>query len=67
MTDIEFENHITDKFKPFECDHCVNCRISRTISAVFQCFPFVHGCEGKVFNAPGTNQRLDVSSMTPEK
>ena len=30
MTDTEFENHITDELKPSECDHHVNCRISRT-------------------------------------
>ena len=67
MTDTEFENHITDELRPFECDHCVNIRISRTNSSVFHCLPFVHECEGNIFNVPGTNQRVDVSSMTPEQ
>ena len=67
MTDIEFENHIVDELKPFECDYCVNFRISRTNSSVFHCLPFPHECEGNIFNASGTNQRVDVSSMTPEQ
>ena len=67
LTDAEFETHITDELKPFECDHCVNFRISRTNSLVFHCLPFVQECEGNIFNAPGTNQRVDVSSMTPDQ
>ena len=61
MTDTEFEHHITDELRPFECDHCVNCRISRTNSSVFHSLPFVQECEGNIFNAPDTNQRVDVS------
>ena len=67
MTDTEFEHHITDELRPFECDHCVNCRISRTNSSVFHCLPFVQECEGNIFNVPDRNQRVDVSSMTPEQ
>ena len=33
---------------------------------VFHCLPFVQD-EGNTFNAPCTNQRVDVSSMTPEQ
>ena len=67
ITDTEFENHITDEFKPFECDHCVNLRISRTNSAVFHCLPFSQECDDNIFNAFATNQRVDVGSMTPEQ
>ena len=67
MTDTEFENHETDEFKPFECDHCVNLRISRANSSVFNCLPFVRECEEDMFDIPSTNQRVDVNSMTPEQ
>ena len=67
MTETEFETHTTDELKPFECDHCVNIRISRTNSSVFHCLPFVDECENNIFNAPVTNQRDDVCSMAPEQ
>ena len=67
MTDTEFEHHITDELRPFECDHCVNCRISRTNSSVFHCLPFVQECEDNISDESSTNQRVDVSSMTPEQ
>ena len=67
LTDAEFETHINDELKPFECDRCVTARISKNNTSIFHCLPFVQECEGNVFNAPDANQRVDVSSMTPEQ
>ena len=67
MTDTEFEIHMMDEFKPFECDHCVNFRISKANSSVFNFLPFVQDYDGNTFNTPGSKQKVDVTSMTPEQ
>ena len=41
MTDTEFETHINDELKPFECDRCINESISRSNSSLFHCLPFL--------------------------
>ena len=65
LTDIEFEEHVNDVYKPFECDHCVSERIPKSNNSIFQTQPFPVECEENVFGKPTvTSRKRDISSMT---
>ena len=65
LTDIEFQQHVNDIYKPFVCDHCVSERISKSNNSVFQFLPFPVECEDNIFGKPTeTKRKPDVSSMT---
>ena len=65
LTDIEFQQHVDDIYKPFECDHWVSERISKSNNSVFQFLPFPLECEDNIFGKPTeTKCKPDISSMT---
>ena len=65
LTDTEFEEHVNDQDKPFECDHCVGIKIATENNSYFVKLPFPVECEGNIFGKPETKRRPDNSSMTP--
>ena len=66
LTDTEFQLHVDDQFKPYDCDHCINERNARNKRANFERLPFTHESDINIFNAPTLSQRPDVSSLSPE-
>ena len=65
LTDTEFQEHVNDTYKPFECDHCVSKLISKNNNSVFQSLPFPVECEDNIFGKPTeTKRKPDISSMT---
>ena len=52
LTDMEFEQHVSDVYKPFDCDHCVSERISKDNNTIFQTLPFPVECEDNIFGKP---------------
>ena len=42
LSEVEFKSHVEDVFKPYECDTCVNKRISQANLVVFQRLPFLN-------------------------
>ena len=52
LTDVEFEEHVNDIHKPFECDHCVGERIAKNNNSVFITLPFPVECEDNIFGKP---------------
>ena len=67
LTDTEFEEHMKDEFKPFECDHCVALKIAEENRSIFVQLPFPVECEGNIFGKPAEKMRPDISSLTPEQ
>ena len=67
LTDVEFQEHCTDEFKPFECDYCVSMRISLENNSIFVKLPFPVECEENIFGKPLSSPKPDVSSMSPEQ
>ena len=65
LTDAEFDEHVNDIFKPYDCDHCVSERIAKKNNTVFQTLPFPVECEDNIFGKPPESKsKPDVSSMT---
>ena len=65
LTDSEFQEHVDDIYKPFECDHCVSELISKNNNSVFQSLPFPVECEENIFGKPTEIKRKpDISTMT---
>ena len=65
LTDTEYQEHVDDIHKPFECDHCVSERISKINNTIFQTLPFPVECEDNIFGKPTeTKRKPDISSMT---
>ena len=52
LTDFEYEEHIADVFKPFQCDHCVCEIISKENNSIFRTLPFPVECEDNIFGNP---------------
>ena len=67
LTDSEFEEHINDEHKFFECDHCVAVKIANENNSVFIRLPFPVECEGNIFSKPEEKCKPDVSTLTPEQ
>ena len=67
LTDAEFQLHVGDQFKPYDCDHCISERNSRNNRYNLTCLPFTHESDINIFNAPTINQRPDVKSLSPEE
>ena len=67
MTDIEFQEHSLDEFKPFECDYCLSLRISLENNSIFVKFPFPVECKENIFGQPLPIPKPDVTSMSPEQ
>ena len=65
LTDAEFQLHVDEEFKPFDCDHCINERNARNSRATFERLPFTHESDINIFNAPTINQRPDINSLSP--
>ena len=64
LTDSEFEEHIVDIYRFFECDHCVSERIAKSNNSVFRTLPFPVEYEDNIFGKPPkTNRKPDVRSM----
>ena len=66
LTDVEFQEHSLDEFKPFECDYCVSLRISHENNAIFVKLPFPVECEENVFGKPFSIPKPDITSISPE-
>ena len=65
LTDAEYEEHLNDIYKPFDCDHCISERIAKNNNSVFQTLPFPVECEVNIFGKPPESARKpDISSMT---
>ena len=67
LTDIEFQDHTLDEFKPFECDYCVSLRISSENNSIFLRLPFPVECEGNIFGKPSPVPKSDVTSLSPDQ
>ena len=67
LTDIEYEEHMKDEFKPYECDHCVAVKIAEENKSIFVQLPFPVECEGNIFGKPAEKIKPDVSSLTPDQ
>ena len=67
LTDTEFEEHLKDEFKPYECDHCISVKIAKENNSVFVALPFPVECEDNIFGKPDEKPRPDVSSITPDQ
>ena len=67
LTDGEFNEHVTNEFRPFECDHCVALRIAKEHNSIFVKLPFPVECEENIFGKPPALPKPDVSSMTPDQ
>ena len=67
MTDAEYEEHMKDEFKPYECDHCVAVKIAEENKSIFVQLPFPVECEGNIFGKPAEKIKPDVSSLTPDQ
>ena len=67
LTDVEFQEHCLDEFKPFECDYCVSLRISHENNSIFMKLPFLVECEENIFGKPPPTPKPDVTSMSPEQ
>ena len=65
LTDTEFNDHVKDPDKPFECDFCIGAKISRENNENFLRLPFPVECEKFIFEQPFVKRKPDVSSMTP--
>ena len=62
---MEFQEHVDDVHKPFDCDHCVSERISKNNNTIFQTLPFPVECEDNIFGKPiETKRKPDINSMT---
>ena len=65
LTDSEFQEHVNDIYKPFDCDHCVSEIISKSNDSIFQSLPFSVECVKNIFGKPiETKRKSDISSMT---
>ena len=68
LTDTEFQEHVDDVYKRFECDHCVAERISKSNNTIFQTLPFPVECEDNIFGKPTEKKsKPDISSMSPSE
>ena len=67
LTDAEYEEHMKDEFKPYECDHCVAVKIAEENKSIFVQLPFPVECEGNIFGKPTEKIKPDVSSLTPDQ
>ena len=67
LTDAEYEEHMKDEFKPYECDHCVAVKIAEENKSIFVQLPFPVECEGNIFGKPAEKIKPDVSSLTPDQ
>ena len=65
LTDFEFDEHVRDSDKLYECDHCVGLKIANENNSVFVRLPFPVECEGNIFGKPEEKRKPDISSMTP--
>ena len=65
LTDTEFEEHVNDHDKPFECDHCAGMKIAEINNSYFIRLPFPVECEENIFGKPTEKLKPDVSSMNP--
>ena len=64
LTDTEYQEHLNDVLKPFECDHCVKEKIAKANNSVFVTLPFPVECEDNPFGNPQLKPKSDISSMT---
>ena len=65
LTDVEYDEHVNDIYKPFECDHCVSVKISKANNSIFQTLPFPVECEENVFGKPIESKRKpDITSIS---
>ena len=65
LTDAEFNEHVMDDYKFFECDHCVAERIAKINHSSLIKLPFPIECEGNIFGKPEIKKKNDVESLSP--
>ena len=67
LTDVEFSEHLSDEYKPFECEHCVSKRIADENKSIFVRLSFSIECEDNVFGKPEPKRKPDITSMSPDQ
>ena len=65
LSENEFQAHVDDPYKYFECDTCVSRRISKENRSIFQRLPFVQEFEAS-FDVFKPFRRNDVRSLSPD-
>ena len=67
LTDNEYELHVNDEYKPFECQKCVIEKKAKANNSIFTVLPFPVECEGNPFGKPVSTPKPDISSMNPSQ
>ena len=68
LTDEEFQDHVVDNLKPFECDHCISERVSKENNSYFMRLPFPVECEGNIFGKPYIKtSKPDITTLSPSQ
>ena len=67
LTDIEFEYHVQDEHKPFECQKCFGDKNAKSKNSIFSILPFPVECEDNPFGKPVSQPKPDISSLNPSQ
>ena len=67
LTDNEFEDHVNDEHKHFECQKCFSEKNAKARNSIFTVLPFPVECEDNPFGKPVSKSKDDVSSMSPSQ
>ena len=66
LSENEFQAHVDDPYKYFECDTCVNRRLSKEKRTIFQRLPFVQEYDENLFENIHPIRKQDVRSLAPD-
>ena len=64
LTDIEFQEHLNDVLKYFECDNCLSIRYAKDSNSIFSELPFDIECKENDSDKHDPRSKPDVSSMS---
>ena len=67
LTEAEYQEHVDDVNKPFECDNCFSEKNAKINNSIFAKLPFPIECDGNPFGKPDLKPKPDISSMTPSQ